>query len=57
MRGFKSFDSAARFCEAYEEQAAYFRIRTYRNEIIPLIRQRTFFKLHFEQVKKMFLAA
>lgn len=57
MRGFKSFDSAAQFCEAYEEQAAYFRTRTYRNEVIPLPRQRTLFKLHFEQVKKMFLAA
>ena len=30
---------------------------TYRNEAVPLIRQRTLFKLRFEQVKKMFLAA
>jgi hypothetical protein len=57
MRGFKNFEAAARLCEAYEEQAAYFRTRTYRNEVIPLIRQRTLFKLRFEQVKKMFLAA
>ena len=57
MLGFKNFDSAARFCEAFEEQRAYFRVRTYRNEEVPLARQRTLFKLRFAEIKKEFLAA
>jgi hypothetical protein len=57
MRGFKNFEAASRFCEAFEEQRDYFRSRTYRDEVIPLLRQRTLFKTRFEYLKKEFLAA
>jgi transposase-like protein len=57
MRGFKNFEAASRFCEAFEEQRDYFRTRTYRDEVVPLLRQRTLFKTRFEYLKKEFIAA
>ncbi len=41
MRGFGSFDSASRFCRAFDEQRDYFRIRTsMRQRVPPLSQQR-----------------
>lgn len=41
MRGFGSFDSASRFCRAFDEQRNYFRIRTtMRQRVPPLSQQR-----------------
>jgi len=57
MKGFKNFESAARFIEAYEEQRDFFRTRTYKNEKVPLLRQRTLHKLRFAEIKKAFLTA
>jgi putative transposase len=35
MRGFGNFDSAARFCRAFDEQRHYFRLRTSMREHVP----------------------
>jgi putative transposase len=57
MRGFKAFESASRFCRAFEEQRQYFRSREYRGESLPLIRQRSLFKMRYVNLKKDCLAA
>ena len=43
MRGFGSFESAARFCSAFEELRQYFRIRLRQGAQIPLGEQRRLF--------------
>ena len=43
MRGFGSFDSASRFCTAFEEMQQYFRVRLRRGPHVPLAEQRRLF--------------
>lgn len=38
MKDFKSFESAARFCSAYNEQCNWFYYREFRNDRVPLLR-------------------
>ncbi len=44
MRGFGSFKSAYRFCQAFDEQRHYFRYRTKPKENVPLSEQRLLFR-------------
>jgi putative transposase len=57
MKNFKNFEAASRFTSAFEEVNDYFRFQTYKNEKVPLQRQRTLFKIRFADIKKEFLAA
>ncbi|OJV91577.1 MAG: IS6 family transposase [Chloroflexi bacterium 54-19] len=57
MKNFKSFEAASRFTSAFEEVNDFFRYQTHKNEKVPLIRQRTLFKLRFADIKREFLAA
>jgi putative transposase len=57
MRGFKAFESASRFCRAFEEQRQYFRSREYRGESVPLVRQRSLFKMRYANLKEEFVTA
>ena len=41
MCGFKHFGSAARFCRVYDEVRNFFRVRSQRNEAVPLAWQRS----------------
>ena len=43
MRGFGSFESAARFCTAFDERRHYVRVRQRRGEQVPLAEQRRLF--------------
>lgn len=43
MRGFGSFESASRFCRAFDEQRDYFRYGTKPKETVPLAEQRHLF--------------
>ena len=43
MRGFGSFESAARFCSAFDERRHYVRVRQRRGEQVPLAEQRRLF--------------
>jgi putative transposase len=43
MRGFGSFDAAARFCTAHDELRDHFRYRRQLNEMVPLSEQRRLF--------------
>jgi putative transposase len=43
MRGFGSFDAAARFCTAHDELRDHFRSRQHLNETVPLSEQRRLF--------------
>src|SRR5215203_2395597 len=47
MRGFGSFESAARFCRAYDEQREYFRYRTKPKQRVPLAEQHCVFRRRF----------
>jgi putative transposase len=44
MRGFGSFDAAARFCSAHDELRDHFRYRRQLNETVPLSEQRGLFR-------------
>jgi putative transposase len=57
MKNFKNFEAASRFTSAFEEVNDVFRYQTYKNEKVPLQRQRTLFKLRFADIKREFLAA
>lgn len=57
MLGFKSFESASRFCSAYDEQRNWFRYREYRNDSLPLQRQRTLYRTRFAYLQILFKAA
>jgi putative transposase len=47
MRGFRNFDSASRFCRAFDEQRDYFRYRTKPKQSVPLGEQRRLFQQRF----------
>ena len=47
-RGFRAFDSAARFCPAFDEGRQYFRSRTASQKPLPLPEQRRQFQQRFE---------
>lgn len=57
MRGFGSFESASRFCSAFDEQRDYFRYRTKPKETIPLAEQRQIFWQRFGALQDLMLAA
>src|SRR6266700_4249746 len=44
MRGFGNFQSASRFCRAFDEQRDYFRYRTRPKQVVPLPEQRRMFR-------------
>ena len=55
--GFKSFESAKRFCSSNAEQRNYFRYRTYADEPVPLSKQRSLYWQRFIALRKEFIAA
>jgi transposase-like protein len=57
MRGFGSFDSAARFCLAHDEVRDYFRHRTRMNEVVPLRLQRAQFQVRLAELRAMLKVA
>jgi len=57
MRGFGSFDSASRFCLAFDEQRDYFRYRTKPKEKVPLPEQRRMFRQRFGALQYLLMAA
>jgi putative transposase len=57
MRGFGNFDSAYRFCRAFDEQRDYFRYRRQPKEKIPLPEQRRMFRHRFGALQIWLLAA
>jgi putative transposase len=57
MRGFGSFESASRFCSAYDEQRQYFRYRTQPKEKVPLAEQRRMFRQRFGALHHWLMAA
>lgn len=57
MRGFGNFDSASRFCSAFDEQRDYFRARTTRKEKVPLAEQRRTFGQRFGVLQYLLMAA
>jgi putative transposase len=57
MRGFGNFDSASRFCRAFDEQRQYFRYRTKPKETMPLSEQRRMFRQRFGALQYMVIAA
>jgi transposase-like protein len=44
MRGFGNFESAARFCRAFDELRQFFRFRSTMNQSVPLAQQRALFR-------------
>jgi transposase-like protein len=57
MRGFGSFQSASRFCRAYDEQRNYFRYRSKPKEKVTLPEQRRIFRQRFGALQYLMLAA
>jgi hypothetical protein len=57
MRGFGSFESAARFCVAHDEGRDYLRHRTRLNEVVPLRVQREQFRARLAELRGMLQAA
>ena len=57
MRGFGSFESASRFCQAFDEQRDYFRSRTTMGETVPLAQQRQLFQERFALLQSLLLAS
>jgi putative transposase len=57
MLGFGAFDSAQRFCRAFEEMRQYFRPRRKQNEVISLANGRRKFLFRVIALESMFLAA
>jgi transposase-like protein len=57
MRGFGTFDSAARFCVAHDEVRDYFRHRTRLSEVVPLRIQREQFCARFAALRGMLQVA
>jgi putative transposase len=57
MRGFGSFDSASRFCRAFDEQRDYFRYRSRPKEKVPLSEQRLMFRQRFGALEYLLMAA
>jgi transposase-like protein len=56
MRGFGSFESASRFCSAYDEQRQYFRYRTRLREKVSLSEQRRIFRQRFGALRYLLMA-
>src|SRR5205814_8987518 len=57
MRGFGSFESAARFCRAFDEQRDYFRYRTRPQQQVALTEQRRLFRQRWGVLQFLLLAA
>ncbi len=57
MRGFGSFDAAARFCTAHDELRDHFRPRSRFNEAISLADQRRLFQERWGEVCALLQAA
>ncbi len=57
MRGFGSFESASRFCQAFDEQRDFFRSRTTMGETVPLAQQRHLFQERFALLQSLLLAS
>jgi putative transposase len=57
MRGFGNFDSASRFCRAFDEQRGYFWYQTKAKEIVPLSEQRRVFRQRFGALQYLTVAA
>jgi len=57
MRGFGSFDSAARFCTAHDELRDHFRPRTRFNVAVSLAAQRRLFQERWGAVRALLQAA
>jgi hypothetical protein len=57
MRGFGGFESACRFCSAYDEQRDYFRYRSKTKETVPLSEQCRVFRQRFGALQNMLMAA
>jgi putative transposase len=62
MRGFGNFDSASRFCRAFDEQRDYFRspsfvLRTSPKQTVPLPEQRHMFRQRFGALQYLLMTA
>ncbi len=57
MRGFGSFDAAARFCSAHDELRDHFRYRQHLNETVSLADQRRLFQERWGAVCTVLQAA
>jgi transposase-like protein len=57
MRGFGSFDSAARFCSAHDELRDYFRHRAKMDEVVPLGVQREQYRARLAELRAMLKVA
>jgi putative transposase len=57
MRGFGSFESASRFCRAFDEQRDYFRNRTKSKEVVALSNQRQIFRQRLSALQNLLMAA
>lgn len=57
MRGFGNFESASRFCSAFDEQRDYFRWRSKPKEKVPLCEQRRLFRQRFGALPSVLVAA
>ena len=57
MRGFGSFEAAARFCTAHDELRDHFRYRRHLNETVPLAEQRRLFQERWGAVCALLQAA
>lgn len=57
MRGFGSFESASRFCSAFDEQRDYFRNRVKPKEKLSLPEQRKMFRQRFGALQHIMMAA
>jgi len=57
MRGFGSFDAAARFCPAHDEVRDHFRSRCHLNETVSLAEQRRLFQDRWGEVCALMQAA
>jgi len=57
MTGFGTYDSASRFCSAFDEQRNYFRYRTRPKQTIPLPEQRRMFRQRFGALQYLLMAS
>ncbi len=57
MRGFGSFDSAARFCSAFDEVRNYFRSRSTMKAFVSLLQQRQAFLQRLAALKALIQVA
>jgi hypothetical protein len=57
MRGFRSFTSAFRFCQAFDEVRQVFRVRTTMKQKISLAEQHLMFRQRLDVLKAMFAMA